>query len=262
MTTTGPTTRRRQGGMGSVLKTFEVLDVFGREWRPMSVAELCRETGQPKSSLHRVLSTLVQAGVLEQNEHGLYRLTLKLWRIGALALTELDALRIARPHLEALTRAADETVHLAILENDDGVVYLTKVESPRSIRAQTQIGKVTPSWCTATGRSMLAFDMAARERMLARPKKKYTPATVTDAAGLKRVLDDVAHNGFAVTKAENHPEMGGVAAPIRDHSGKVIASCGLAIPAFRMDDALVERCAALVLKTAAAISRDLGHLPA
>jgi DNA-binding IclR family transcriptional regulator len=78
MATTRPAARRPSGTMGSVLKTFEVLDTFGREWRPLSVAELCRETGQPKSSLHRVLSTLVEAGVLEQNEHGLYYLTLKL----------------------------------------------------------------------------------------------------------------------------------------------------------------------------------------
>jgi IclR family KDG regulon transcriptional repressor len=226
------------------------------------VAELCRETGQPKSSLHRVLSTLVEAGVLEQNEHGLYCLTLKLWRIGALAVTGIDVLSIARPHLERLAAAADETVHLAILEGDAGVVYLSKVESPRSIRAQTQIGKVTPSWCTATGRSMLAFDMAARERMLAQPKQKFTSATVTDGKKLSEILDGVARQGFAVTKGENHPEMGGIAAPVRDYSGKVIASCGLAIPAFRMDDMLVGRCAPLVRKATADISRDLGYLAA
>jgi DNA-binding IclR family transcriptional regulator len=61
-----------------------------------------------------------------------------------------------------------------------------------------------------------------------------------------------------VTKAENHPEMGGIAAPVRDHSGTVIAACGVAIPAFRMDRALIERCAALVTHAADAISRDLG----
>lgn len=251
--------RRRQGVMGSVLKTFEALDVFGREWRPLSVAELCRETGQPKSSLHRVLSTLVQAGVLEQNAQGLYHLTLKLWRIGALALTEIDVLQIARPHLEALSEAADETVHLAILEHDNGVIYLSKVESPRSIRVQTQVGKVSPSWCTATGRALLAFDTAARDGMLASPKRKFTPATVTDSKRLRQILDDVAKAGFAVTKGENNPEMGGIAAPIRDHSGKVVASCGVAIPAFRMNEDLIKRCTELVLKASSDISDDLGY---
>jgi DNA-binding IclR family transcriptional regulator len=253
---------REAGIMGSVLKTFEVLDVFERKWRPLSVTELCQETGRPKSSLHRILSTLVRAGVLEQNERGQYRLTLKLWRIGVLALAEIDIVQIARAHLEALSRAADETVHLAVLEPDGDIVYLSKVESPRSIRVQTRIGKVTPSWCTATGRALLAYDAEIRERVLAAPKEKFTPFTETDPDRLRRILERAARDGFAVAKAENHPEMGGVAAPIHDHTGAVVASCGIAVPAFRMDEALIERCTALVLKTAADISAELSYRPA
>ena len=252
---------RDAGVMGSVLKTFEVLEVFERKWRPLSVTELCQETRRPKSSLHRILSTLVRAGVLEQNERGQYQLTLKLWRIGVLALADIDILQVARPHLEALSRAADETVHLAVLEQDGGVVYLSKVESPRSIRVQTRIGKATPSWCTATGRALLAYDADIRALVLAAPKQKYTPFTETDPDRLRRILERVARDGFAVTKAENHPEMGGVAAPIRDHTGAVVASCGIAVPAFRMDEALIERCTRLVLEAAGDISADLNYRP-
>ena len=255
----GTGAKRRPGVMGSVLKTFEVLEVFGRRWKPLSVTELCRETGRPKSSLHRILSTLVQAEVLEQNAQGHYCLTLKLWRIGALALTEIDVLQIAHPHLEALSLAADETVHLAVLENDVGVVYLSKVESPRSIRVQTQIGKVSPSWCTATGKALLAFEPEIREKVLAEPKEKFTPLTITDPHRLQQILDEIATAGYAVSKGENHPEMGGIAVPIRDNSGKVVASCGVAIPVFRMDEELIERCTQLTLKAAADISADLGY---
>lgn len=246
--------------MGSVLKTFEVLEVFGREWKPLTIAELGRATGRPKSSLHRILATLVEAGVLEQSAPGRYQLTLTLWRIGVSALSEFDVLKIARPHLEALSGEADETVHLAMLEADGGVVYLSKVESPRSIRVQTQIGRVTPSWCTATGRALLAFHPDVRERVLAEPKEKLTPNTVVDKEQLRKILDDVGRQGYSITSAENHPEMGGIAAPIRDHSSNVIASCGVAIPIFRMDDALIERCRKLVVQTATVISAELGHV--
>ncbi len=64
-----------------------------------------------------------------------------------------------------------------------------------------------------------------------------------------------------MTKAENHPEMEGIAAPIRDHSGEVCASCGVAIPVFRMDQKLVKRCVPMVLKAAAAISAEFGYQP-
>lgn len=251
----------RPGMTGSILKTFEVLEVFGRKWKPLTLSELCKETGRPKSSLHRILATLVEAGVVEQTGEGHYRLTLKLWRIGVLALTEIDVMQVARPHLERLSRAADETVHLAVLEEGGGVVYLAKVESPRSIRVQTQVGKVSPSWCTATGRAILAFTPDIRDEVLAQPKEKRAPATVTDPQELRAILDDVAQTGYAITQGENHPEMGGIAAPIRNHSGKVVASCGIAIPIFRMDQKLIERTTPLVLDTAAKISEELGYMP-
>ncbi|MAY68292.1 MAG: hypothetical protein CMM77_14350 [Rhodospirillaceae bacterium] len=256
-----PTARRQTGVMGSVLKAFDVLEVFERKWRPLGVSELSRETGQPKSSLHRVLSTLVHAGVLEQNEQGLYRLTLKLWRIGSLALSEVDLVQVAFPFLEALCREADETVHLAVLEPGGGVVYLSKVESPRSIRVQTQVGRVTPSWCTATGRILLAHDAVLRDSVLAGPMAKLTPDTVTDPAQLRRLIDQAAGEGIAVTKSENNPEMGGIAAPIRDHTGRVVAALGLGVPAFRMDAALIARCSTQVARTAAEISRALNYRP-
>ena len=63
-----------------------------------------------------------------------------------------------------------------------------------------------------------------------------------------------------MTRAENHPEMGGIAAPVRDHTGTVVAACGLGIPAFRMDRPLVERSIPLVLRASADISRHLGYI--
>lgn len=250
---------RRGSGMGSVLKTFEVLDAFGRQREPMSFASILAEFRMPKSSLHRILSTLIQAGVMEQDSRGRYRLTLKLWRIGVSALDNVDFIQILHPHLVSLSRAADETVHLAVLEPGGGIVYITKVESPRSIRVQTQIGKVSPSWCTATGRALLAFDPEIRARVLARPREKFTQSTVTDVAQLDHILDQVAKQGYAVTKGENHPEMGGIAAPIRDHRGQVVASCGVAIPAFRMNEELIAWCAPLVLDSVGKMSAELGY---
>ena len=245
--------------MGSVLKTFEVLEVFERKWRPLGVTELCRETGQPKSSLHRVLSTLVRAGVLEQNDSGHYRLTLKLWRIGSLALSEVDLLQVAHAHMEALCRDADETVHLAVLEPGGGVVYLSKVESPRSIRVQTQIGRITPSWSTATGRILLANNADMLERVLAQPIAKLTSETVTNPEELRRIIKQVAVDAIAITKGETNPDMGGIAGPIRDHTGAVVAAIGLGLPAYRMDEAFIKRCSALVVQAAADVSRALNY---
>ena len=212
--------------------------------------------------MHRMLSTLVKTGFVAQDSDSRgYRLTLKLWRIGAVAVRDLDLVKTARPWLERLVLDTGETPHLAMLDPSGGVVYISKVESPQSIRVQTQIGQISPSWCTATGRILLAFDPAAAEKVLAAQLEARTSKTVTDPRRIRLFLRDIAAKGYSVTKSENHPEIGGIAAPIRDHAGNVIASSGVAIPAFRMDRELVNRCVPRVLKAAAGISADLGYQP-
>lgn len=250
--------RNRSGPIGSVAGTLRVLEVLGEAGGPLALGVIAQRVVRPKSTVHRMLASLVRLGYVEQASDARYRLTLKLWRLGITVPGSLDLVRTAQPHLEALMGATDETVHLAVLESPVDIVYVAKVESPRSIRVQTQLGRLTPSWCTATGRALLAFLPAQRERALAGELPRRTPATIVDPAALAAVLDEVARVGYAVTRGENHPEMGGIAAPVRDHTGAVVAACGIAVPIFRMDAGLIRRCAPMVVGAAEAVSRALG----
>lgn len=246
--------------IASAAGTFEILEVFGEHPGALSLTALAAKIGRPKSSVHRALATLISVGIVEQDaETSLYRLTLKMWRIGMAALADLDLIKLARPHLEELMTAADETVHLSMLDPSGDVIYVSKVESPRSIRVQTQLGKLNPSQLTATGRAMLAFREDMAKKVLERPVEPSTPLSLVDPKRIRAVLEDVARKGVAITKGENHVEMGGIAAPIRDHDGDVVASCGVAIPIFRMDQHLVDRCIPLVVATAVSISEELGY---
>lgn len=245
--------------IASVAGALELLEIFGEAPGAMSLTALAAAAGRPKSSVHRALSTLMSVGFVEQDpETSLYRLTLKMWRIGMAALSDLDIVKLARPHLEELMTAADETVHLSMLDPSGDVVYVAKVESPRSIRVQTQLGKLNRSWSTATGRALIAFLPDVADKVLKRKLEPSTPQSVTDPDRIRTILSEVTKKGVAITKGENHPEMGGIAAPIRQHNGEVVASCGVAIPSFRMDRRLIERCVPLVIGTANAISTELG----
>lgn len=245
--------------IASVAGTLELLEVFGQRRGPIPLNAFVEATGKPKSSVHRMLATLVNLDFVEQDvETGGYRLTLKMWRLGMSALGDLDILKLSPPHLEDLMKATDETVHLSVLDLSGDVLYVAKVEAPRSIRVQTQIGRLSPSWCSATGRSLLAFHPDVADRILSQPLDARTEATVTDPGRLRNILDEVRARGYAVTKGESHPEMGGIAAPIRDHTGTVVAACGIGVPVFRMDQVLIDRCVPLVIRTATAISAELG----
>ena len=254
--------RNRNRLIASVAGAFDVLEVFGQRPGPLSLSAIVQATHRAKSSVHRILSTLIHVGYIEQSSKtGLYRLSLKIWRLGMSALSDYDIIKVSQRYLDILMQTADETVHLSTLDPSGGIVYISKVESPRSIRVQTHIGRLNPSWCTATGRALLAFNSDIADRVLAGPLAAQTPKSVTDPKRLRQILAEVAADGYAVTKEENHPEMGGIAAPIYDHTGHAVAACGVAIPSFRMDRALIQRCIPLVVRTAAAISHDLGYYP-
>jgi IclR family KDG regulon transcriptional repressor len=246
--------------IASAAATLEVLEFVGNSRGSVQLTAIVEATGRPKGSVHRMLATLVNTGFLVQDpatSH--YGLTMKLWRLGASSVGRLDIVKIARPWLERLCEVTDETVHLSMLDPSGGIVYISKVESPRSIRVQTQIGQLSPAWCTATGRSMLALNPEVADRVLSQPLKARTANTVTDAKRIRAALREVSDKGYAITQAENHPDVGGIAAAIRDHAGAAPFACGIGIPVFRMDGGLVERCIPHVTSAAAAISAALGY---
>jgi DNA-binding IclR family transcriptional regulator len=253
-------TLTRNQMIASAAGTLEVLEVLGGTGAPMTLAALVQATGRPKATVHRMVCTLVNTGFAQRDPaSGRYSLTLKTWRIGASAVRGRDLVERARPILDRLMALTGETVHLAVLDPSGGVVYVAKVESAKSIGVQTRLGQMNPSWCTATGRSLLAFDDATTERVLAQRLERRTPKTVTDPRRIRERLAEVRARGYAVTIAENHPEMGGVAAPVRDHDGKVVAACGVAVPEYRMESAAVERAIPNVLRAANALSAALGY---
>lgn len=246
--------------IASAAGTLEALEVLGNAGGRMSLGEIVAAMRRPKATVHRMVSTLVNTGFVEQDEaSGHYALTLKAWRIGAAAVRNLDLVERARPILEKLSADTGETVHLAVLDPSGGVVYIAKVESPQSIGVQTRLGQLNPSWCTATGRSLLAFHDAVAARVLAGPLPRRTSKTITHPRALRERFAEVRERGYAVTIAENHPEMGGVAAPVRDHSGAAIAACGVAIPEYRMDEGVVARAIPRVLRAASELSAALGY---
>lgn len=247
--------------IASAAGTLEVLEALGRADGPVTLAQLVHATGRPKGTVHRMVSTLVNTGYASYaRADGVYALTLKAWRIGSSALRDHDLVNQARPALDRLRSETGETVHLSVLEPSGEIVYVAKVVSPKSIGVQTRLGQLSPAWCTATGRSILAFHEQTAQRLLAGPLVQRTAKTVTDPKELLRILARVRDDGHAITRGENHPEMGGVAAPVRDHDNQVVAAVGAAMPIYRMTAETLRVTIPRVKAAAQAISRELGHV--
>src|SRR5688572_20305530 len=132
--------------IASAAGTLRVLEVLSESDRAMALGDVAQATGRPKGTVHRMLATLVNTGfVAHDPATGRYRPTLKLWRLGASTVRDLELTRVAVPALEKLMAETGETVHLAVLDPSGGIVYVSKVESPQSIRVQTRLGQLNPS---------------------------------------------------------------------------------------------------------------------
>lgn len=272
MTTTRRTTahapdvlpaRRREtpaGSLSSVTSALQLMKVFSVEETELGISALAKELGVAKSTAHRLAVTLATEGFLEQNlENGRYRLGLALFELGTLVRRRMDVSTLGLPLLGALRDATHEAVHLAMLAQTD-IVYLYNLESSQAVGTRSYLGMRKPAFCTSEGRVLLGFGPA--EQTVAVMKGSLvqrTPNTVTDPKALLRILEEVRTTGYAVDDEESEIGMRGLAAPVRDASGRVIAAVGLSGPMQRLSKKEVRRLVPQVVSTADGISARMGY---
>jgi DNA-binding IclR family transcriptional regulator len=251
------------GQLSSVGSALRLLKAFTAEEPELGITEIAKRLSVAKSTAHRLASTLVAEGFLEQSAtDGRYRLGLLLFSIGTLVRRRMHVSEQAVPHLQALCEGSGETVHLAVL-HDTEVVFLRNIESRQAIRPRSYLGVRKPAFCTSEGRALLAFGSPQRVAEVMRgPLAPRTPKTLTDKAAITRLLEKIRSQGYAVDDEESEVGMRGVAAPIFDAGGQAVASVGVVGPVQRLTAPRQRALAAQVLATAQAISTHLGHQPA
>jgi DNA-binding IclR family transcriptional regulator len=250
-----------KGGIKSIDKALDVLEILASEKRAIGVTELSRMLNVNKSTLHGTLTTLLNRGYLEQDhETGKYKLGLAILSIADAALKDLDLRNKAKPIIKKLSQKHNETVHMVVLRQGK-VVYIEKQESAQSMRIHTEIGKRLPAHCTGVGKVLLAWlDKEERKKIIEQHGlSKFTLNTITDEETLERHLEEIRKNGYATDNEEIEEGLRCVAAPIRDYSGKVIAAISIAGPSMRMSLKKLEEMAQSVMDAAMEISRAIGY---
>lgn len=243
----------------SVDNALSLLECFTADGGELGVTELSRTLGLGKSTVHRLLTTLCRRGyVVRSPQTDKYRLGLKAFEVGAHAIGVLGLRESAAPVLAELQAATRETVHLGVLDGWE-VVYIDKIDSQQTLRMYSRVGRRAPLHCTALGKVLLASMPESKlARFLRRRLKAYTPATIVDPARLAANLATVRRDGCALDNEEFELGLRCAAAPIRDLSGDVVASVGIAGPAVRLSAERLGAMAARVRHAAAAISASLG----
>ncbi|MED5800631.1 IclR family transcriptional regulator [Gordonia sp. Z-3] len=228
-----------------------VLDAFDGPGR-LTLAQIVRRTGLPRSSAHRILERLVHLRWLRRQGRD-YELGIRLMELGSIAVHQDRLHAAALPYLHELHRATGFVVHLAILDGSD-VLYLEKIGGALAASVPTRVGGRQPAHCTAVGKAIMAFADARDRGAHGESLMQKTRYSITSTTRLDAELAKVRAHGVAYEREESVAGIGCVAAPIGelDENVAAVSVCG---PADRM--AFDHRLAAPVRMTALAIWRNL-----
>jgi DNA-binding IclR family transcriptional regulator len=244
----------------SIERAIAILKAFSSDKEELGVTELSRTLNLHKSTVSRLLTSLQREGLVEENYvTRKYRLGMALVTLGGLVLQRLDVSQTARPLMQALSNTTQETVILAVRDGHEAV-NVAQVPSPQIVKHIEWIGRRTPLHCTAVGKVLLAYSpVAAREAIIACGLPGYTPDTITAPERLCQELAWVSEHGYAIGKEEFEVGLNAIAAPIRDHTGKVMAAISVSGPAFRLSSDRLPSLAQHIQQSASTLSGQLGY---
>ncbi|MFD7688577.1 IclR family transcriptional regulator [Streptomyces sp. NPDC051740] len=235
-------------------RIVRVLETFDTDRTVQTASEIGRRARLPSSTAHRIVADLVECGLLERDEEQRVRLGMRLWE---LALRGSHALRLrqaALPFMERVQARVREHTQLAVLENGE-TLFVERLSHPHAGANITRIAGRLPLHASSSGLVLLAHGPEElRERVLAGPLEAVSPETVTDPALLRRVLAGIRRDGVVVAPGTVEAVSTGVAVPVREGRGQVIAALSVVLPRDTPTGPVAE-----VLRSAAAgISAALG----
>lgn len=244
---------------GTLGKALAILDEIACSPEPLRFTDLLNRMGQPRGSLHRQITHLMEEGLISLNEDtGTYELGVRLLNFASLSWSRSSLRQTAEPFLRTLHQRTNETVHLAVLRGDR-VVYLDKVESRQAVRMHSQIGNTSPIYCTGVGKAMLSvLDDASVAELAQRIEfKRFTEHTLANAEALISEVQQIRAQGFAEDREEHEPGIRCVAAPLVTANQQLRGGISVTVPVFRLQEGQLEQWQAWVIEAAAQISESL-----
>ncbi|MBJ7537950.1 IclR family transcriptional regulator [Marinomonas transparens] len=244
----------------SLSKALNMLNHVCTSPVPLRFAELVDLSELPKATAHRQLNTLLEHGLVRFDEHsqayypgyGLLTLAHRTW-------ANLDIRDVAASPMRGLWAATQETIHLAVL--DDGeVIYIDKLESPKSLRLYSAVGKKGPAYCTGVGKAILAFLPNEKQQAAIASQSffRHTEHTLDSPEALQIELDTIKVSGISLDLEEHEMGIKCAAATIFNALNEPVAAISVTAPSFRVDDDTFIEMQSQVKAAADDISKRLG----
>jgi IclR family KDG regulon transcriptional repressor len=242
-------------------RALAIIDALTDGRDDATLADLAERVKLHKSTVHRLVSILERHRIVERDaQTGRYRLGLRLFELGTIAVGRFNIRDRAHPYLERLLFEVDETVHLCGLDAGE-VLYLDKIEPSRSVRMASRIGRRNPVHCTSVGKAMMAYLPDQEQDAILRKHglRRLTAKTITTPAELKAELRTIRERGYALDNEENEEGVRCIGAAVLDHTGHPVAAISVSAPSFRLPLEKVPVVAESVCRASRAFSEELGY---
>ncbi|MGY0064277.1 IclR family transcriptional regulator [Streptomyces sp. LZ34] len=246
---------RTRNGESVLARVVRIFEAFTPEESALTVSEISRRTGLHVATASRLVAELVSYGFLTRDAGRRVRIGMRMWELATRASPTLSLRNAAMPFMEGVHDVVGHHVQLGVLDGDE-VLFLERLTAPGAVINYTRIAGRLPLHASSSGLVLLAHGPAdLRERVLDGPLQRcYTPDTPATAARLRAVLAEVRRQGYAYCPGYVHPDALGVAAPVRDARGEVVAALAVIVPNEARSTSVVP-----VVRTAArGVSRALG----
>ena len=247
-----------KSGVQSVERIFQLIESLAAHPAGAGLQCLAQDTDLAKSTVHRLLASLVSLGYAAQDENGRYRLTLKMFELSSGIVNSMDIMDVAKVHLERLAQRTGEAVHLVIRDGQD-IVYIYKTESG-PMRMSSRVGLRSPLYCTGVGKAILATLPADEVRNIWQhtTPQKLTTHTIVEFDALQAQLAEVRTNGYAIDDEENELGVRCVAVAIPGVGGRADSAFSISGLAPYMTPERIRRIATLAQDARTDIMADLG----
>lgn len=243
-------------GASVIENTVAILRCFTPDRQELGVTEIASQVGLHKSSVSRILASLEREGIVEQSTSRRYRLGLGIITIAGPLLADLDARRASLPILQDLSAETGETSALMVWNGAESIT-VEQIPSPHEVKHTSSLGSRYRTANSASVQIFLAAEDAGRVRELI--DNEAIVETGDDGVDeYLAKLSAVGERGFAINFAETSPEEVGIAAPVRDHRGGVVAAVLIPAPRFRVDNHTLDSLSASCVEAARKITRRLG----
>ena len=237
----------------SLARGLKILDLLAKSEAGLNIGQVAGALGIDKSSALRSLQTLSAYGFTAKDSISFkYSLGFHIVSLSRAVLNRMPLREIARPYLIELVDRTGECAHLGVLYKDH-VLYVDQVESPATLRVNTEVGQTAPLHCTALGKAILAFSDCPTPTEL----QSFTKNTLIDTGMLQKNLDKIQEQGYALDDEEFDLGVRCLAVPIFGFHKKLIGSIGISGPASRLTLQRLKDVSLILLKAGIELSNQV-----